>query len=74
METIILSGDSKENTRLLIQLARQLKFKARKLSSEEVEETGILISIEDGISSGLLEESEKMEFINGLKTTKKNAG
>ena len=70
METIILRGGSKENTRLLMQLARQLKFKARKLSSEEMEEMGIAISIHEGLKSGLLDEKQKGDFIQSLKFAK----
>jgi hypothetical protein len=67
METILLSGESKENTRLLMQLAKQLKFTARKLSSDEIEEMGILISIKEGVASGLLDDSQKLEFLESLK-------
>jgi len=67
METIILRGDSKENTRLLLQLAKQLKFYARKLSSAEIEEMGISISISEGLQSGLLDEKQKQRFLEELK-------
>ena len=70
METIILRGDSKESTRLLMQLARQLKFKARKLSLEETEEIGLAISIHEGLKSGLLDEKQKEDFIQNLKSEK----
>ena len=67
METIILRGDSKENTRLLLQLAKQLKFNARKLSSAEAEEMGISNSISEGLQSGLLDEKQKQIFLEELK-------
>jgi hypothetical protein len=67
METIILRGDSKVNSRLLLKLAKQLNFSAKKLSSSEAEEFGIAISIEDGLKSGILNETEKLDFLSFLK-------
>jgi hypothetical protein len=66
METIILRGNSKSNSKLLLKLAKQLNFSAKALSNEEVEEMGIAISIEDGLKSGLLNEKEKHDFLNQL--------
>jgi hypothetical protein len=67
METIILRGDSKINSRLLLKLAKQLNFSAKKLSAEQAEEIGIAISIDNGLSTGLLNEEEKNDFLNRLK-------
>ena len=67
METIILRGNSKTNSRLLLKLAKQLNFSAQKLSEEEVEEIGIAISIDKGIKSGILDEKEKLNFLELLK-------
>jgi hypothetical protein len=67
METILLRGDSKENSKLLLELAKKLNFSARKLSQAEVEEIGIGLSIDEGIKSGLLNEKEKQDFIKFLK-------
>ena len=67
METIILRGDSKINSRLLLKLAKQLNFSAKKLSAEQAEEIGIAISIDKGLSTGLLNEEEKNDFLNRLK-------
>lgn len=67
METIILSGNSKANSRLLLKLAKQLNFSAKRLSVEEVEEIGIAISIGEGLKSGLLDDEEKKHFISLLK-------
>ena len=67
METILLRGDSKANSRLLLKLAKQLNFSARKLSPAEVEEFGMAFSIEEGIKSGVLNESEKQDFLKLLK-------
>lgn len=66
METIILRGNSKTNSKLILKLARQLNFSARKLSPEEVEEMGMAMSIEDGLKSGILDEKEKSDFLNSL--------
>lgn len=67
METILLRGDSKANSRLLLKLAKQLNFSARKLSPSEVEEFSLGLSIDEGIKSGLLNEKEKQDFMKLLK-------
>ena len=67
METILLRGDSKANSRLLLKLAKQLNFSARKLSPAEVEEFSIGLSIDEGLRSGQLTENEKQDFMRLLK-------
>ncbi len=67
METIILRGNSKANSKLLLKLAKQLNFSAKALSPSEVEEMGIALSIEEGLKSGLLNEKEKQDFLDRLK-------
>ena len=67
METIILRGDSKINSRLLLKLAKQLNFSAKKISSDEIENIAIAISIDKGLKSGLLNEKEKHDFLTLLK-------
>lgn len=69
MESIIIQGDSKSNSKLLIELARKLNFKVRKLSPSEMEELGMVKSIKEGVKSGTLTEQEKNEFLQGLKTS-----
>jgi len=66
METLILTGTSKHNSRLISQLAEQLKFKVKKLTTDEVEEMGIGLSIREGLNSGILNSEEKHEFLNSL--------
>jgi len=67
METILLRGDSKANSKLLLELAKKLNFSAKKLSAAEVEEFGIGLSIDEGLKSGLLTENEKQDFMKFLK-------
>ena len=67
MEAIILQGGSKSHSKLLIELARKLNFKARKLSSEEMEEMGVVLSIQQGLKTGFLDETEKQGFLKSLK-------
>ncbi len=50
-----------------MELARKLNFKARKLSSEEVEEIGIILSIQQGLNTGLINDTEKEGFLKSLK-------
>jgi hypothetical protein len=68
MDTFILRGDSGENTNLLLRLAKKLNMRARKLSAEETEEIGLLFSIQEGISSGLLSDEEKIDFMKNLES------
>jgi hypothetical protein len=67
METLILRGDSKLNSKLILKLAKQLNFSAKKLSPEEDEEIGIAISIEKGLKSGLLNGKEQQDLKASLK-------
>ena len=45
MEAILLRSDSKTKTKLLLQLAKQLNMKTSKLTSEELEDLGLIICI-----------------------------
>lgn len=67
METIILRGDSKVNSKLLLKLAKQLNFSAKQIFSDELEELGIAISIDNGLKTGLLNDKEKQDFLANLK-------
>ncbi len=67
METILLTGDSKANAKLLLELAKKLNFSAKILSSEDAEEIGIYYSIKEGLESGLMAEEEKSKFLSDLK-------
>ena len=67
METILLTGDSKANAQLLLELAKKLNFSAKILSSEDAEEIGIYYSIKEGLESGLMAEEEKSKFLSNLK-------
>lgn len=66
METIILSGDSKSNAKLLLELAKKLNFSVKIISELEREELGIFYSTKEGLSSGLLVEEDKNDFISSL--------
>ncbi|TVR75005.1 MAG: hypothetical protein EA408_01155 [Marinilabiliales bacterium] len=66
MEAIILQGGTKSNIRLILELAKKLDFKARKLSLEELEDLGIALSISEGVQSGYLDEKENTDFIDSL--------
>ncbi len=67
MEAIILQGGSKSDSKLLMELARKLNFKAKKLSSEEIEEMGLLLSIQQGLNTGLLNDTGKADFLKSLR-------
>lgn len=53
---------------LLLKLAKQLNFSAKQISSEELEELGIAISIDNGLKTGLLNDIEKQKFLTNLNT------
>lgn len=67
METIILRGDSKSNAKLILELAKKLKFSVKKISSEEAEEIGLYYSVKEGLESGLMVEEEKNKFLSSLE-------
>jgi len=62
----MLRSNSKINCRLF-RLVKQLNCSAKRLSAEQAEEIGIAISIDKGLSTGLLNEEEKNDFLNRLK-------
>ncbi len=66
METIIIQGESSSKASLIMQLAKEFNFKAKKLTSAEMEDIGIALSIQEGINSGLLNKSEKDDFLKKL--------
>ena len=66
METLIIQGNSASKAKLLMKLAKEFDFSAKKLNSEEIEDLGLALSIEEGINEGLLSESEKKEFLKKL--------
>jgi hypothetical protein len=66
METLILRGHSETKAKLILKLAKELDFSAKKLTSTEAEEIGIAMSIDEGIKSGILSSYEKDEFLKEL--------
>ncbi|NLX29241.1 MAG: hypothetical protein GXY59_09760 [Bacteroidales bacterium] len=66
MEAILLRSDSKTKTKLLLQLAKQLNIKTSKLNSEELEDLGLILSIDEGLESGLVAEDEAVKFVSKI--------
>ncbi len=48
METVVLNSESKENLKLLTDLAKKIGVKVKFLNKEETEEIGILSAILNG--------------------------
>lgn len=48
METVVLKSDSKENLKLLTDLARKIGIKVKFLTKEEAEDIGLLSAILTG--------------------------
>ncbi len=70
MDTIILKGNSKSNAKLIMDLANKLDFEAKRITSEEAEDIGLVYSIKEGIESGLMVEEEKARFLKSLADNK----
>jgi len=47
MKTLVISVDSESSVKLLMQLAKKLRFKARVLSAEDKEDAGLLAMMEE---------------------------
>jgi len=48
METVILSSDSMQDLKLIVQLAKKLGISIKKLSMDEIEEVGLSQAIKKG--------------------------
>lgn len=65
-----MKGNSKSNAKLLMELAKKLDFKAKRITSDEAEEIGLFYSIKEGLESGLMIEEEKPSFLKPLAENK----
>jgi hypothetical protein len=63
MENIIIESNSKETTRLLLTLSRQLKLKHKKFTSKELEDFLIGRSIKDGLKTGYVSKSKVVKAL-----------
>ena len=63
METLLLSGEKKEEINLIIKLAKRLGIKTRKLTLDDVEEMGLLFAIKEGETG---EFTDTDEFQNSI--------
>lgn len=64
MESAIITGNSKKDLKLLLELAEKLGIKARLLSSEEMEDFALGNAIQKGRTGELLNTEE---FLKSLK-------
>ena len=64
METIILNGKSKENLKLLVDLAKKLGFTATHLTNADKEDIGLQEAIKQGRTNKFVDVDN---FINKLK-------
>ena len=48
METLLLTGEKKSEMNLIGEIARKFGIKTRKLSTEDIEDIGLLKAIKDG--------------------------
>jgi len=48
METLILTGEKKSEMNLIVEIAQKFGIKSRKLSSDDIEEIGLLMAIKNG--------------------------
>ncbi len=64
METFILNGNSKKNLKLLMDLAKQLGFKATHLTDEDKEDIGLQEAIKKGRTNKFVDVDS---FVNKMK-------
>ena len=55
METIVLSGKSKANMKLILEFAQKLGVSARKLSNSEIEDISLIKAIQDRASGNYVD-------------------
>jgi len=53
-----------------MELANKLDFTAKRISTEEAEDIGLVYSIKEGLVSGLMVEEEKTSFLKSLADKK----
>jgi hypothetical protein len=64
METLLIESNSKETTKLFLELSRQLQLRHRKLSKSEVEDFLIARSIDEGRKSGYVSKSKVLKALS----------
>lgn len=69
MESAILHTNSGSDLKLILQLAKKLGISARKLTSEELEEFGLSVAIEQGRTG---EYVDKDAFLKELQNDRKD--
>lgn len=63
MKTAILSSDSENELRLLVELAERLGVKVLKLSEEELEDYGLGKAIREGKTGELIDAEKFLDFL-----------
>ena len=71
MDTIVIKPKSKANFDLLISLVKRLGEKMNVVSDKVLSEALFVAEIEAGIKGGLLNKTEKTDFLNEIKLTAK---
>ena len=67
METVILSSESRQDMKLILQMASKLGISIKKLSKDEIEEIGLSLAIKQGKTDEFIDTDR---FLNELE----NAG
>lgn len=65
METLLIETNSKETTRLLVELSKQLKLKHKKISIEDAEDFFMASAIKKGLKSGNSSREKVMKALKG---------
>ncbi|MBS4066120.1 MAG: hypothetical protein KGZ74_16280 [Chitinophagaceae bacterium] len=65
METLIIETKSKETTKLLVELSKQLKLKHKKVSIEDAEDFFLAQAIKKGLKSGNSSRDKVMKVLKG---------
>ena len=64
METIGLSGESKSDMKLLLEMARKLGVRGRKLSNPEIEDVGLIKAINEGASGDHIDANKYLKKLH----------
>ena len=63
METVLIESDSKETTKLLVNLSRQLKLRHKKFTKTELEDYLLARSIDEGRKTGYVSKARVLKAL-----------
>lgn len=64
METLLLSGEKKSEMNLIIEIAKKFGIKTRKLSTEDIEDIGLLMAMKNGETGEYVDTDQFLQSIS----------